>query len=130
MEIGAYRGEHRLFLIFAASPRGEGFVLQDSLLAGNGEGFVERDLLRGYFLEDGAGSFDEAPVASEEASLVRGRFGVEPGRFSALLVGKDGTVKYRFDEPVGPVEVYALIDAMPLRQREMREGGRRLTTAR
>ncbi len=68
MEIGAHRGEHRLFLIFAASLRGEGFVLQDSLLAGSGEGFVERDLLRGYFFEDGAGSFDGAPVSSEEAS--------------------------------------------------------------
>lgn len=128
MDIDAHRGEHRLFLIFAASPRDEDFARQNSLLEGSGDGFAERDLLRGYFFEDGTGSFDGAPVSSEEVTLLRGRFGVEPGRFSALLVGKDGTVKYRFDEPVGPVEVYALIDAMPMRQREMREGGG-LTTA-
>ena len=95
---------------------------QDNLLAGSGEGFVERDVLRGYFFEDGTGSFDGAPVSSGEVAVLRGRLGVEPGRFAALLGGKDGTVKYRFDEPVGPVEVYALIDVVPMRQREMREG--------
>ena len=51
------------------------------------------------------------------------RFGVEPGTFAALLVGKDGAVKHRSAEPVEPGELYALVDAMPMRRREMRERG-------
>lgn len=38
-------------------PEGD-HVRQDRLLTGCGEGFAERDLLRGYLFEDGTGSFD------------------------------------------------------------------------
>lgn len=121
MDLDAHRGEHRLFLILAPSPRNERFVRQDRLLEGSRSGFAERDLLRGDLFEDGTGSFDGAPVPSGEAAAARERFGVEAGAFVALLVGKDGTVKHRFDEPVEAGELYRRIDAMPMRRREMRE---------
>jgi hypothetical protein len=40
--------------------------------------------------------------------------------FEVLLVGKDGGVKLRRDTPVAASEITALIDAMPMRQEEMR----------
>ena len=92
------------------------------MLEGSGEGFAERDLLRADLFEDGAGSFEGSAVPAGEVASTRGRFGLEAGRFTVLLVGKDGTLKYRFDEPVWPAELYDLIDAMPMRRREMREG--------
>lgn len=123
MDLDAHGGEHRLFLIFAASPEDEGFVRQSRLLEGSERGFSERELLRGDVLEDGTGSFGGRPVSSGEASAVRERFGVEPGAFAALLVGKDGTIKHSSARPVGPGEIFALVDAMPMRRREMRERG-------
>ena len=39
-----------------------------------------------------------------------------------VLVGKDGRVKRRRDEPMPPEELWAIIDAMPMRQDEMRRG--------
>ena len=123
MHLDAHRGEHRLFLIFAASSGDEGFARQDRLLEGSGDGFAERDLVRGDLFEDGTGSLDGETASAGDVAAVRERFGVEPGRFRALLVGKDGTVKHRFEEPVGPGEIYALVDSMPMRRREMREGG-------
>ena len=123
MDLDAHRGEHRLFLILAASLENEGFSHQDRLLEGSEDGLQERDMLRGDLFEDGTGSFDGEAVSAGDAAAVRERFGVEPGRFVALLVGKDGTVKHRFDEPVGPGEIFALVDAMPMRRREMRERG-------
>ena len=123
MDLDAHRGEHRLFLILAASLENEGFSHQDRLLEGSEDGLQERDMLRGDLFEDGTGSFDGEAVSAGDAAAVRERFRVEPGRFVALLVGKDGTVKHRFDEPVGPGEIYALVDAMPMRRREMRERG-------
>ncbi|MDP9455643.1 MAG: DUF4174 domain-containing protein [Actinomycetota bacterium] len=122
MDLDAHRGRHRLFLIFAASPRDEDFARQESLLKSGADGFAERDLLRGDLFEDGTGGFGGEAVPAGDAAAVRERFGAEPGSFAALLIGKDGTVKHRFGEPVGPGEIYALIDAMPMRQREMREG--------
>lgn len=83
---------------------------------------MERDLLRGDLFEDGTGSLGGSPVSSGEATAARERFGVESGTFAALLVGKDGTVKNRSSEPVGPGGIFALVDAMPMRRRELREG--------
>ena len=84
---------------------------------------MERDLLRGDLLEDGTGGFDGASVAPGEAAATRDRFGVAPDNLTVLLVGKDGTVKHRSSEPVDPEEIFSLVDAMPMRRREMRDGG-------
>ena len=43
-------------------------------------------------------------------------------RFEVLLVGKDGTVKLRRAKPVAASEITALIDTMPMRQEEMKQG--------
>lgn len=123
MDFDAHRGEHRLFLIFTPSPKDGGFVRQGYLLSGSEGGFAERDLLRGDLFEDGTGSFGGTTISTRAATEARERFGVEPGTFAALLVGKDGTVKHRSAEPVAPGVIFALIDAMPMRRREMR--GRR-----
>lgn len=118
---GSHVWEHRLFLIFTPSPEDDRYVRQTRLLEGVHNGFVERDLLRGEFFEDGAGTFDGEPVHPEDAAGEWERYGVEPGRFAAVLVGKDGTVKYRSGEPVEPEDLYTRIDAMPMRRREVRE---------
>ena len=43
-------------------------------------------------------------------------------RSEILLIGKDGGVKGRWTHAVSPLEVYRLIDSMPMRQAEMRSG--------
>ena len=54
------------------------------------------------------------------------RYGLEErfqpsSRFTVVLVGKDGTAKLREKRAVSSDDLFALIDAMPMRQREMRE---------
>ena len=114
---------HRLFLIFAPSPEDDRYVDQRRLLEGARGGFAERDLLRGDLCERETGTFDGAPVSAEHAAWTWERYGVESGRFAAVLVGKDGTVKHYSGEPVEPEDLYALIDQMPMRRREVRERG-------
>ena len=41
--------------------------------------------------------------------------------FSVVLVGKDGGEKLRRTTPLAPAELFALVDAMPMRRAEMRE---------
>ena len=40
--------------------------------------------------------------------------------FTVVLVGKDGGEKYRSHRPLSTAELFALIDAMPMRRAEMR----------
>ena len=122
-DAGFHTWEHRLFLVFALSPQDDCYVDQKRLLEGERSGFAERDLLRGDLFERETGTFDGGPVAPKHAAWAWERYGVEPGRFAAVLVGKDATVKHRSGEPAGPEDLYALIDEMPMRRREMREQG-------
>lgn len=52
--------------------------------------------------------------------MLRSRYGVAGEDAVLVLVGKDGTEKARYALPADPDDVFARIDAMPMRQREMR----------
>ena len=49
------------------------------------------------------------------------RFVVAGKQFRVMLVGKDGNVKLDRHKPVFTKELFALIDAMPMRQHEMQQ---------
>jgi hypothetical protein len=55
----------------------------------------------------------------ERDFVIETRFG--PAAFSVVLIGKDGGEKLRQGTPLAPAELFALVDAMPMRQAEMRE---------
>jgi hypothetical protein len=60
-------------------------------------------------------------ITPEAARRDRPELGVTAeAAFEVLLVGKDGGVKLRRDQPVAASEITALIDTMPMRQNEMR----------
>jgi hypothetical protein len=61
----------------------------------------------------------QSPPASE-AKALRTRYGAEDGStFTALLIGKDGGVKWRDREPADLSRIFSLIDSMPMRRQEM-----------
>ncbi len=45
--------------------------------------------------------------------------------FEVILVGLDGTIKLRQDQPITTDKLFSLIDSMPMRQREMRGENKR-----
>lgn len=99
-----------MVLIFTPSDSDEMYVRQRNLFQDQQAGFEERDLLSYVF-------FDESP----DGNAPREQFGVENGAFTVILVGKDGGEKFRWQEPVGPKDLFDRIDVMPMRRRELRE---------
>jgi hypothetical protein len=95
-------------LIFTPSESRK-YEKQRGLLRGHGPSFEDRDLLTTIFLENA------------EATEARNRYGVKPGSFVVVLVGRDGGEKFRSEDPVSAQELFDRIDAMPMRRREMRE---------
>ena len=63
--------------------------------------------------------FDDGQRPIDSAAL-RTTYGIPQG-FGLGLVGKDGWEKRRSRMPVSAHEIYAQIDGMPMRQREMRD---------
>ena len=104
----AYRGRNRVLLVFAASGRDPGYVAQRQLWEREQAGFADRDLV---ILPVFATARRSTPLA--------GKYGVPPGRFTVVLVGKDGHEAFRAERPVATGELYARIDAMPMRRAEM-----------
>ena len=62
----------------------------------------------------------QPPAGSAEAKALRLQLGLGNEPFQAVLVGKDGGAKLRAAKPISALELMATIDAMPMRQEEMR----------
>jgi Domain of unknown function (DUF4174) len=66
----------------------------------------------------------DALLADQGAALQERRLEVRhehDEKFSAVLVGLDGTEKKRWTGPVDPRELFAIVDEMPMRQQETGE---------
>ena len=81
----------------------------------------ERDMLLVAVAADAVGVvFTEGLSLTDSADSLRERFDVNAEQFAVILVGKDGTEKSRESSFVSPEKIFAEIDAMPMRQREMK----------
>ncbi|GAA4404773.1 hypothetical protein GCM10023187_22520 [Nibrella viscosa] len=54
--------------------------------------------------------------------LMQSEFKLVPAEdYMGWLIGKDGTIKKTFTEPVDPKSLFQLIDTMPMRKQEMKK---------
>ena len=107
--LAIYRWKSRVIVALTPSATDPNLDRQRRLYHDMGHGARERDLV-----------LVEAVGPSPAAAALRRRFDVVSG-FTALLIGKDGGEKLRSDTPVGPADLFPLIDTMPMRQQEMRK---------
>jgi hypothetical protein len=62
----------------------------------------------------------EALDDSERSREIRSRLRAEGRRFQVFLLGKDGHTAISSDKPLSADDLFAQVDAMPMRQDEMR----------
>jgi hypothetical protein len=91
-DLSAHRRKHRVLLIETPSAAAPAYQLQAAALLPAWPGLLERDL---------------HIITRESAPAFRVR-----------LIGKDGGVKLDRTEPLAAADLFALIDAMPVRQAE------------
>lgn len=120
-ELKSFQWKNRILLIFALSAEDPVCRSLAAELNAQIAGVRERDLLIGKFFEAGANRFAGAPLTPQSAEAFRREFAVRKGTSTVILVGKDGEVKLRREGPVQAAEIFALIDSMPMRQKEIRE---------
>ncbi len=125
--LDAHEWEHRLLFVFVPSEGTDRLAAQEDAFSGTDAGFRDRDLLLITLTGASDGTVRAAPGADArpftDAAVERlyDRFNVPSDAFRVVLVGKDGTEKRRDAEPVTARSIFDTIDAMPMRQREMRE---------
>ncbi len=97
---------------------GDNVELQLELLNSLPEELEDRDILLVQLTREGSVS-NTAKLKAPPMSGSRKRFGIPESEYQMVLVGKDGRVKRRYNALVQPEEIFACIDSMPMRIREM-----------
>ena len=137
-KLASLRHDYRPLLIFSASANEE-FRQQMRILAERAEELRRRQVLVIPVLlrQSAEGKEDKRkrktlPVAlpvtetaelePEEYALARRRFHIGENDFAVILLGKDGGEKLRSPTPVRIERLIKLIDSMPIRQKELRDG--------
>ncbi len=113
-DLSQYHNRNRVLLIFAPGKTDPRWQKQNALLQNSKAAFQDRDLVRLDYLETGG----------TPGTALRSRYGVKPGQFRVLLIGKDGHVASGGPAPLAWSELREQIDRMPMRQQEMRRRGR------
>ena len=121
LDFTRYQWKNRLLFIFAPNHYHTAFDPLHKSLAAQGAEVSERDLVVFEILESASSNSDEAPDDSVSAHFLRQKFGVRPGDFRVLLIGKDGGIKLDRNDRTELKEIFDLIDSMPMRREEMRQ---------
>jgi hypothetical protein len=120
IDLDRYKWKNRIILLASFSASDHKLVQQLGILSGKGPALAERDLILIQLLTKSPSLIEGKTLGQEDAEKIRSRFGISEEGFEILLIGKDGTVKLRSDQPVSSEDLFALIDSMPMRKREMR----------
>ena len=118
--LDGYRWEHRVLLLFTPDNQHDVYQTQLALLADKSPELLERDLTVLSIVAEVLHTVEQTD-ADVDANDLRAYYDVPVATFSLLLIGKDGGVKRRSEEVVTPSVLFAQIDSMPMRQREMKE---------
>jgi hypothetical protein len=126
--LDSMRDRYRPVLVFAPSTTPD-FLNQIRILAQGGVPLHERNVITVPLLlhQDNKpwgivfnGNDDIGQMAHDEQAAARRRFHIAPSSFTVILLGKDGGEKLRSTKPLTLQKLRDTIDAMPMRQEEMR----------
>lgn len=115
--LSLYQWERRIILVFADAGEDPHLQQQRSILAADPSGLEERHL---DIIEIVGDETVTLRGGMRDAEQFRDAFRITKSDFTALLIGKDGGVKLRSNEPLSLTDIlYPTIDAMPMRRMEM-----------
>ncbi len=118
-ELGDYLWERRPLLLFAPNEGDPRLVETLNRIEASRCDFVARDMVVGQVLAEGTSTLDGQVVDADESQRLADRYAVGEDVFSVVLIGKDGGEKLRVNEVPDLQTIYAVIDGMPMRSREM-----------
>ncbi len=113
------RWEYRVVFVFAPSAESPLYQEVSGQLEALDCHIQDRDMVFGFFTYDNP-NFNGTPLSLEQQQTMRDLYGVNNDASLVVLVGKDGSEKYR--SPSWSAEIiFGRIDSMPMREIEMNE---------
>lgn len=115
-----YQWKKRLLLLFAPSEETEAYKLQLQELLEQEKGLDERDLIILYIFANRVELPGGKSLDRSEAAGLRQHYIIPDKETVLLLIGKDGSEKLRSRDLITTDRLFLTIDAMPMRQQEMK----------
>lgn len=119
-----YQWQNRLLLLFAPNAADANYQAQVEALDAHEFGLEDRDMVVFYVLtEEGhvEQSSEKISLSDSQTASLRTQFDVPQDAFTLLLIGKDGGIKRHENQAIAVDTLFAQVDSMPMRQREMRQ---------
>lgn len=121
LRLADLRWEQRVILIFAGDLSDEQYQQQLNLLNNAKAGIQDRKLVVITLPASQPAKYQDRVITNESKQRIREDFGPEEeAKFSFVLLGLDGGEKLRSDTVVSTDDLFARIDRMPMRARELR----------
>lgn len=118
-ELSDYLWQRRPLLLFSPADTDPRLVeTLGRIEAGKCE-FTDRDMVTGVVVREGTSTLGGETIGADEAHELRAEYAIDAGAFTALLIGKDGSEKFRVDGVPDLQTIYAVIDGMPMRGNEI-----------
>ncbi|MEM6724677.1 MAG: DUF4174 domain-containing protein [Bacteroidota bacterium] len=119
LDLSPYRWENRIIVLIAEDAQNPILRKQIKALNHLPEGLKERDLIV-FVLSPKESTGPEGQIPGVDYEAIVQQFKAQDKPFNFQLIGKDGGTKLRRTDYVQPEEIFAIIDAMPMRRSEMR----------
>jgi len=113
-----YQWKNRILVLSAPSEDDKKLQAQQNEVSLTPQAFTDRDMVLITLLDDSVSTAEDRELTTDEIAKARAALGVRSGSFALRLIGKDGAVKLSRENAISMTEIYALIDVMPMRQRE------------
>ena len=107
-QLDRYRWKNRILAVTGPSDDAAA-QRQRQIYDAAARGMSERSIILTEALGDG-----------ERSRQIRSELGADGHRFRVFLIGKDGHTAFASDRPISADDVFKRVDAMPMRQDEMR----------
>ena len=104
IELNQYLWKNRIILTFAEDENHPDLIKLKAEMKENNCEILNRDLLHFHFSNDG--KTGNQTTKNDQS-------------FRILLIGKDGGIKYESNRSVSLIQLFELIDSMPMRKNEM-----------
>ena len=118
-ELDDYLWVGRPLLVFAPTDSDPRLVETVRRIEASRCDFADRDMVLGLIVTVGTSTLDGQLVDTSQAQQLLSEFGIGAKSFSVVLIGKDGGEKLRVNDVPDLAAIYAVIDGMPMRGREM-----------
>jgi len=116
--LSPYKWENRVLLIFSESQ--EQITEQKKKWFVDREGLNDRDLVIFEFNNRHGKSPDHVMLKAKQVNWFYEHYNSKNAEFKVVLIGKDGGVKLQTNEYLSTKKLFSTIDAMPMRQEEMK----------